>query len=216
MVQKRTLETRQKLIQAATLLIRKKGYMATSVDDICAESGVTKGAFFHHYKTKEELAEACLDAWDQMAASMESGAPFQKVADPRKKVLAYMEFFTAIFDNPNLIKSCLAGTTAQEVSGTHPPLRKAAHSCFANAERRFQALLDEAIPKKPVRKRVDTASLAALWVATIQGSLILAKASGDSAVIRRNLEHVSQYITNSLPSAGVFPRKAARNRSTQP
>jgi len=194
--QERAATTRQKLIQAATDLIRRKGYVATTIDDICVQSGVSKGAFFHHFKTKEELAEACLAAWDQMAAAMEEGAPFRQVADARQKVLGYLDFFAGVFSDPQIHKSCLAGTTVQEVSDTNPALRDAANVCFQNAGKRFQALLDEACRTAPAP--VDTASLAALWIATVQGSLILFKASQDPSVISQTLEHVKQYIAGFL------------------
>jgi TetR/AcrR family transcriptional repressor of nem operon len=202
MIQKRATATREKLIRAATDLIRRKGYIATTIDDICEHSGVTKGAFFHHFKSKEELAKACLAAWNCQASAMEDAAPFQAITDPRQKVLGYMDFFMGVFDNPKVLKSCLAGTTAQEVSDTNPPLRKAANMCFQNAAKRFQTLLDDAC--KNTRKPVDTASLAALWMAAIQGSLILSKASQDGSVIRRNLEHVKQYIGGFLPRSSAL------------
>ncbi|MEX2260692.1 MAG: TetR/AcrR family transcriptional regulator [Bryobacteraceae bacterium] len=208
MAQERAVATRQKLIRAATELIRRKGYAATSIDHVCEQSGVTKGAFFHHFKTKEDLAEACLAAWDCQAAAMEEAAPFQAIRNPRKKVLGYMKFFADVFDNPKILKSCLAGTTAQEVADTNPPLRDAANVCFRNAEKRFQALLDDACAT--ARKPVDTASLARLWIATMQGSLILSKASEDGSVIRKNLEHVKQYIAGFLPQ-GRTPSKPSQH-----
>jgi hypothetical protein len=116
-----------------------------------------------------------------------------------------MDFFARAFDNPSTLKSCLAGTTAQEVSDTNLPLRNAANICFRNAQKRFQALMDEAC--KTAGKRVDTASLAALWIATIQGSLILFKASQDGSVIRRNLDHMKQYIAGLLPAAASSSRR---------
>lgn len=195
--QARAIATRRKLLQSATELIRRQGYAATTIDQVCAHSGITKGAFFHHFKTKEELAEACLLAWDQMTAAREAGARFQRAADPRRKVLGYMEFFAGLFDDPRTPKSCLAGTTVQEVAGTNAALRTAANHCFKNAEKRFQALLDDAC--RASRKRVNTAGLASLWIAAIQGSLILAKASRDASVIRGNLEHLKQHIAGFLP-----------------
>ena len=60
----------------------------------------------------------------------------------------------------------------------------------------FKSLLDEAAKKRG--KRIDTASLADLWIAAIQGSFILYKASQDAAVIRRNLQHVKRYIAAQL------------------
>ena len=49
---------RTKLLDAALRLIRTKGYAATAIDDLCHAAGVTKGAFFHHFRSKEELAVA--------------------------------------------------------------------------------------------------------------------------------------------------------------
>ena len=51
-------ESKRKLLDAALKVIREKGYCATRIDDVCAEAGLTKGSFFHHFKTKEELAVA--------------------------------------------------------------------------------------------------------------------------------------------------------------
>ena len=53
--------TRTKLLDAARDVIRTKGYAATTVDDICVEAGVTKGGFFHHFASKEQLAKSAMD-----------------------------------------------------------------------------------------------------------------------------------------------------------
>lgn len=213
MAQQRAVATREKLMNAATDLIRRKGYAATSIDDICAQASVTKGAFFHHFKTKEDLVGESLAAWDLMAAGMEQSAGFLTLKDPRKRVFAYMDFFIGVLANPQTVKSCLAGTTVQEVGDTSSALRDAAHLCFANAATRFKSLLDDA--SKSSRSRVDTVSLANLWVAAMQGSLILYKASQDASVIRRSLEHVKDYIDSVLPRESAQtpgPRRQAKKR----
>jgi len=195
--QERAEATRAKLIETTTDLIRRRGYNATAVDDICKSAGITKGAFFHHFKTKEALVEACLMEWDRRLAAMEVGAGFQKLGSPRKRVEGFMAFFEEIFRNPQIVKSCPIGTTVQEASETSPTLRNAAKVCFTNAGARFQALLDEATAGS--RKKIDTASLAALWMATLQGSLLLYKATGDDRAFLKNLEHAQTYILSQLP-----------------
>ncbi len=196
MTQKRAETTRRKLLAAATQAVRRHGYVATSVDEVCAAAKVSKGAFFHHFETKEELVAACLANWDEQGAAMEATAQFQTIADPRERVRACMDFFIEWFENPRLLKSCLAGTTVQEVGRAIPALRRAAHRCFSNAQGRLQKLLDAAC--KGSRRRPDTSSLAALWIAAVQGSLILCKASGDPTVIRETLEHTKTYILSVL------------------
>lgn len=187
---------RDKLIAAGSLLFRKQGYVATTVDAICTAAGVTKGAFFHHFQSKEHLGEMCLQQWDQFGATIDQGACLDAVDDPAHKVVAFMEYIIDLFADPTLLKSCLAGTIAQEVSETNSTLRCAAHICFANAESRFKVLLDEACKSKGVE--LDTVSLASLWIATMQGSLILCKASQDESVLAKNLKHVKDYITARL------------------
>ena len=54
-------DARTKLLDAALAVIRAKGYAATSVDELCAAAGVTKGAFFHHFKTKEDILYAVME-----------------------------------------------------------------------------------------------------------------------------------------------------------
>jgi TetR/AcrR family transcriptional repressor of nem operon len=179
---------RDKLVLAATELFRRDGYSGTSVSDICDWAGVTKGAFFHHFASKEELAEASLELWDHNVAAMEAAAPFQSVASGKDKVAAYMDFFIELFSRPDLIKSCLVGTTVQEVAETNPALRQASQRCFDHAEARFAAIMSNASPD------VDSFALARLWMATVQGSLLLYKASGDESVIPDNLKHVRKYI----------------------
>lgn len=193
---------RQRLIAAATDLFRRAGFVAVTVDEICRQAGVTKGAFFHHFESKEALAHECLAAWDRMAQGLEQGAPFQRATDPVEKVLGYMDFFTGLFSNPKLFKSCLAGTTVQEVADTNPALRESAHACFRSAQSRLEALLSAAARQQ--RKRLDAASLASLWMSALQGSLILSKASQDESVITTSLTHVRQYICEEL---GVRKRR---------
>ena len=183
---------REKLLVAGTDLFRRHGFVATSVDQICTEAGVTKGAFFHHFDTKEALAEACLAAWDERFKAMFAAAPFQSIDDPLERLLTAIDFFVAVFSNPQMHKSCLAGTTVQEVAETHPVLRDAAQACFASGEEKFQSLLDDACRDR--RVPLDTASLAQLWIATLQGSLLLCKASRDESVVPTNLQHMKHYI----------------------
>jgi AcrR family transcriptional regulator len=62
-MQQRSEETQARIMGAAIRLFSKQGYNKASVDEICAEAGISKGAFYHHYKSKQELFLALLDSW---------------------------------------------------------------------------------------------------------------------------------------------------------
>lgn len=61
--QQRGEETRTHILDAAGELFARRGYDATSVDDICARAKVTKGAFYHHFATKHEVFIELRDRW---------------------------------------------------------------------------------------------------------------------------------------------------------
>ena len=52
------------------MLVRRQGYAATSVDEICAAAGVSKGAFFHHFASKEALGIAAAEQWTTHAKEL--------------------------------------------------------------------------------------------------------------------------------------------------
>ena len=87
---------RQKLLDAALSLIREKGYSSTSVDELCTQAGVTKGAFFHHFKSKDALAVAAANHWSEITGTFFETAPYHRHSDPLDRVLGYLDFRKAI------------------------------------------------------------------------------------------------------------------------
>ncbi|HTN96666.1 MAG TPA: helix-turn-helix domain-containing protein, partial [Nordella sp.] len=85
-------ESKTRILDAALDVFRAKGYAATRIEDICAEAGLTKGSFFHHFKSKEELALEAAGHWGARACALFAAAPYQVLADPRDRLLAYVEF----------------------------------------------------------------------------------------------------------------------------
>ncbi len=79
-MQQRSEETRSRILESAIKLFSKCGYNKASVDDICAEARISKGAFYHHFESKQALFLALLDGWLQIIdnaieASKEKTAP---------------------------------------------------------------------------------------------------------------------------------------------
>ncbi len=79
-MQQRSEETRTKILESAIKLFSNSGFNKASVDDICVEAGISKGAFYHHFKSKQELFLALLDGWLQavdnaIEASQDLSAP---------------------------------------------------------------------------------------------------------------------------------------------
>jgi TetR/AcrR family transcriptional regulator, transcriptional repressor for nem operon len=186
---------RDKLLEAAVKLIRAKGYSATAVDQLCAEAGVTKGAFFHHFSSKEALGVAAAEYWSSSTGAFFAGAPFHHLPDPLDRVLGYIDLRIALLTGPPESFSCVAGTMVQEAFNTSAPIRAACEASISGNARALEADLAEALARSGA-KGVTAAGLARHVQAVIQGAFILAKANGGptaAEIAREELGHLRRY-----------------------
>ena len=185
---------RQKLLDAALLLIREKGYSSTSVDDLCAKAGVTKGAFFHHFKSKDALAVAAANHWSEITGAFFETAPYHKHSDPLARVLGYLDFRKAILKGEIAEFTCLVGTMVQEVYGTNPDIRAACEASISGHAAKVEADIAQAMRRHRIRASWTAESLALHTQAVLQGAFILAKAKGSAASAAASIDHLRRYI----------------------
>lgn len=185
---------RPKLLDAALSLIREKGYSSTSVDEICAQAGVTKGAFFHHFKTKEALAVAAADHWSNITRVFFENAPYHRRSDPLDRVLGYLDFRKTILKGEIAEFTCLVGTMVQEIYGTHPDIREACAASICGHATQVEADIAEAMQRHRINAPWTAASLALHTQAVLQGAFIMAKAKGGAAVAAASIDHLHRYI----------------------
>lgn len=187
-------DARSKLLDAALTVIRTKGYSATTVDELCAAAGVTKGAFFHHFKSKDDLAVAAADYWSQMTGALFAGAPYHDHADPLDRVLGYVDFRKALLvgDVPDF--TCLVGTMVQEAYETVPAIRDACDRSISGHAATLEADIQAAIDGRGLTPDWTARSLALHTQAVLQGSFILAKAKGGAAAAADSIDHLRRYI----------------------
>ncbi len=187
-------DSKTKLLDAALYVIRAKGYTATRVEDICEAAGLTKGSFFHHFKTKEELAIEAAAYFSSMADSLFASAPYRKLSDPLDRVLGYVDFRKAILMGELPQFTCLLGTMVQEVYETHPLIREACDRYIRAHAATIEADIAEAMAIYGPHAEWTASSLALYTQAVIQGAFILAKAHHSSAVAAANLDHLRRYL----------------------
>ncbi len=185
---------RQKLLDAALSLIREKGYSSTSVDELCAHAGVTKGAFFHHFKSKDALAVAAAHHWSEITGAFFETAPYHQHDDPLDRILGYLDFRKSILKGELAEFTCLVGTMVQEIYGTNPDIRKACEASISSHAARIEADIAEAMQRHRVRAPWTAESLALHMQAVLQGAFILAKAKGGAAVAAASIDHLHRYI----------------------
>jgi TetR/AcrR family transcriptional regulator, transcriptional repressor for nem operon len=185
--------SRTRLLAATVDLVRANGYAATRVEEICAAAGVTKGSFFHHFESKEELAIAAAGFWNERACRLFAQAPYLEKRDAIDRLLGYVAYRKELLEGDIWEWSCYAGTTIQETHETFPAIRDACAQSIDNHLFMLRALIDDALREKTVRG-LDSASLAIHIQAVIQGAFVMAKARQDRRAAADVLEHLYRYV----------------------
>jgi TetR/AcrR family transcriptional regulator, transcriptional repressor for nem operon len=187
-------DARPRLLEAARDLIRARGFAGSSVDDLCREAGVTKGAFFHHFESKEALGVAAAQSWAETTTAFFANAPYHRRADPLARVLAYIDFRRDIIDGDIAAFTCLVGTMAQEVYATHPAIRDACADSILGHAATLVPDIQAAMDARGLDPGWTAESLARHTQAVLQGAFILAKATGDREVALESVDHLKRYV----------------------
>ncbi len=187
-------ESKARLLDAAMQVIRTKGYSATTIDDVCESAHLTKGSFFHHFKSKQELAISAAQHFADMADSRFATAPYRTLADPLDRLIGYVEFRRAILQGKLPEFTCLFGTMVQETYDSHPAIRKA---CDRHISEHAATLTGDIVAAKRLyapHAKWTPESLGLYIQATIQGAFILAKARRGPDVADQCLAHLQRYL----------------------
>lgn len=185
---------RSKLLDAAVAVVRERGYAATTVDVLCARAGVTKGAFFHHFPSKDSLALAAMSHWTEMSDAFFAAAPYHQLADPLERVLAYLDFRKLQLRGAIAEFACLAGTLVQETYETHPDIRRACGESIGGHAAQVAVDIAAAMKQYGIRTTWTAESLALHMQVVLQGAFILAKAKGDASVAEQSVDHLRCYV----------------------
>jgi len=187
-------QSKIRILNAALEVIRLKGYTATRIEDVCEAAGLTKGSFFHHFSSKEELAIAAADYWSEVSAALFREAPYHAAQDPLDRILAYIDFRRALLKGELPEFTCLAGTMAQEIYDTHPAICEACERSISGHARTLVPDIEDAIRQYGIRADWSAESLALFTQAALQGSFILAKAKHDVRAATDAVAHLRRYI----------------------
>jgi TetR/AcrR family transcriptional regulator, transcriptional repressor for nem operon len=172
--------SKAKLLDATLKVIRQKGYTAARIEDVCAEAGLTKGSFFHHFRSKEDLTLTAAAHWQAHVTNFFASAPYQDLTDPLDRLIAYVHFRKTILAGELPEYTCFAGTIIQEAYLTHPEISAACALSVATHVHTLEADIRAAMRKYRVHGSWSAESLALHIQAVIQGGFILAKASAKS------------------------------------
>lgn len=190
--------TRERILDSAEQLVLDKGLAATSVDDILSGAGTSKGAFFHHFPTKNHLARALIERYaaadlgflDEFMARAE-----EKHADPADQVLAFISAFVEASDElVSQQPSCLYVSYIYDKQLTEDGTNDVIKRTLLAWRERLAAKLREAATVHPPVRPIDLDALADHVAASFEGAFVVARATGERDVMRSQLELVHELV----------------------
>lgn len=196
-------ETRQKLVSATMNLVLRHGFTGTGVDQICADAGVTKGAFFHHFKSKEDIGKAALASWADFGMNLYAAARAEPAAYPLDHVHRFIDIMIGFVENTPAPITCVVGIMSQELANANPVLRESCSAYLGDWTDFARQLLDEARAAQPPKVDFDSHEVAWFLNSLWQGSMLVSKTRRDPQIIIRNLQRARAHIDSLF--SGEFP-----------
>ena len=188
--------TREAILEAATRLMHVRGYQNTSLDDVLRESGVGKGNFYYHFRSKEDLGYAILD---QLVAGF-----LERTLEPcfsppgvarLNQICCFLDHVLEAQRQRNCVGGCAMGNLASELSDVHEGFRARLASVFTAWKGRLTSALAEAQARGEVTADCRPESVAHFLVAGLEGAILLSKVSKDIGVMEQCVSELKRYLT---------------------
>jgi TetR/AcrR family transcriptional repressor of nem operon len=174
--------TRQRLADAALDQFHRRGYTATSVQDLVSAAGAPKGTFYNHFASKEDLA---LDAVRRYAAAMRLDLLRDRAAGPaHERIRRHLAHVAAASEAFGPERGCLLATLAGEVPTYGPALGQAVSGALEAWVSALAAAIDEARADGDLTAPQGGAELAGFIVSAYEGAAVRSKAAGSPEPVR--------------------------------
>ena len=199
--------TRDQILDAASRLIHLRGYHCTSLDDVLRESGVGKGNFYYHFRSKEELGFAIIDRLVHAFAERTLEPAFADTsADPILQIRGFLHRLLDIQRQRNCVGGCPMGNLASELSDVHEGFRQRLAVPFLRWGARLAAVLERGRLTGRLRSDCDPEGIAQFIVAALEGGMLLTKVSKDISVMERCVAHLEQHLTLYIAAGAAGER----------
>jgi TetR/AcrR family transcriptional repressor of nem operon len=190
---------RERILRIAERLITDQGYAATSLDQVIAEAATSKGAFFHHFSSKADLAHQLVERYAAAdLAHLDAGlAAVADIEDPTVKVVAFLRFYEDGADELVSVQSgCLYATVLAEREFTGSEI----NDVVANAELAWRSAIVNLLRPALAARRPDVEldALADHLFTTFEGAFILSRAHGEPGAMRAQLRIFRQLVESLL------------------
>lgn len=170
-------KTRQYIVEKTAPIFNTKGFAGTSLTDMTEATGLTKGSIYGNFANKDEVALACFDFNFKKVVNIIDSA-IAKETTYRAKLLVYTKIYDNFLNSPFPTGGCPVLNTAVESDDTHPGLREKSAEAIVNWKNKIAGILSKGIEAGEFKPGLDIEQTALTLIATIEGAIMITKATG--------------------------------------
>jgi AcrR family transcriptional regulator len=191
----RSERTRQLIIEFAAPIFNKKGYAGTSMSDLTAATGLTKGSIYGNFKDKDDVAVHAFQhnidlIFDFFSKELEAAG------STLDKLLAYPRGFRKVYRMILAYGGCPILNTAVEADDTHAVLRKMAVDVLAKWKKSITSLIDKGKSEGIIERATDAHNAAEILIALMEGGSVLSKVTGEESYMLNAIDTAEKIITD--------------------
>lgn len=187
--------TKDRILEKSAVLFNTQGYKATSISDITAATGFTKGAIYRHFSSKAALEKATLFHLSSLMFE-KLRARIKSETTAGNKLRAIFRYYESYVTRSELKGGCPLMNAAIEADDSNPALRKEAVKVLDILRDSVITILKNGIRHKQIKKDTDLELYSTLIIASLEGAIMMSKLRGDNADIRRVLKHLEIQLKN--------------------
>jgi AcrR family transcriptional regulator len=195
--------TRERLLQAASREIYRSGFQSASLDAILSVAGVTKGALYYHFDSKEALGHAVVDEVIAPDVRGKWVRPLQTGKDPIDALIGAVQGIPVRL--ADVRGGCQLNNLAQEMSPLDAGFRKRLATIFEAWREAVASVLREGQAHGRIRRDVEPANAAGLLIAMVEGYASLAKNAQDPKVMKAGIGNIVGWLRSLRPPGNRKP-----------
>jgi TetR/AcrR family transcriptional repressor of nem operon len=167
---------KEKVLESGMRLFWYKGYSSLGINEICKETGMTKGAFYNAFKSKENFLLYCLAAYDIMNVNFLNT---QLNNTKEKAINRISNFYTGMFnaEPTNNFSGCMINNIMSEIGSHNELISEVTDKLFRNILQAILPIIHEAQYEGDITSLIDAPSIAELLHTSFYGALTRSKST---------------------------------------
>jgi TetR/AcrR family transcriptional regulator, transcriptional repressor for nem operon len=189
--------TKENVLMESTKLFNTKGYKTTSISDITAATGYTKGAIYRHFTNKDALE---MEAFEKMMGTIFTimQGRIKSKNNAKDKLFSLLEMFENYITNPYMKGGCPLLNVSVEMDDTKDPLKQKAQKALALLKSSIITIIENGKKYNQVKTTVNEKLFATIIIATLEGGIMMSKLQNSNTDISDLVLHLKTWITKDI------------------